>query len=133
MRLGPLRVLVLLLALAACDDDSVDMGPRNHAPSVTAPDSLDATVGQPVEFSVVYSDPDGNLDTITVAPLLSLSEWQSGIRGGEVSADWDTGEIMYTPAATDTPRRSLRIRATDTEGAETVVDVMLRVAPASTR
>lgn len=126
--------VILVFALAGCrDDGSGGTGPQNQAPSLQAPESVDAVVGVESSFGFTASDPDGDELTLLVTPVLSVSEFRGGVKPGPVELDAVSGTVSFTPNVYDVPQRILKIIARDTSGAATEADVLVMVAEPPSR
>lgn len=115
-----LLLLVGVLALATsvgCREDST--GPADQPPVLEIPADLSGLVGQPLDFTVGATDPDGGAVTLDLVPVLTVSEFRQGIKPGAWSFDPDTGEVGFTPNLNDVPARYFELTAVDASGQET--------------
>jgi len=119
------------LLMAGCGDDSDLAGPvedDNLPPAISGPASVSATVGAPVTFELVATDPDGDPLDLSISAVVSLEDWRAGIRPGGASINSETSEITFTPNANDSPRRILAITAEDPSGETASIDVLVLVS-----
>ena len=115
-RLFQFLLFVLLVASSVgCGDDG-GTALQNQAPTLSVPDSVLAVLGVPVTFVISAADPEGDELTVTVVPLLTVSEFRLGVKAGPSSFDPATGEVVFTPALSDMPRRFFKALAEDTHG-----------------
>ena len=135
MCVGVCLCFIMMLAVG-CGDDADPTSPGgadNSPPSITGPETVNGSVGSPVTFDVVATDPDGDRISLVASAVVSVGEWRLGIRAGEVGVDSASGTVTFTPNANDTPQRTLVITAEDPSGEKSSIDVLVLVSTGAPR
>jgi hypothetical protein len=94
--------------------------PPNQAPAITSTPPFQATVGQPYQYTVQASDPDGDV------PVFGLQTSPAGM-----TIDPTTGIIRWTPTAAEAGTAAVSVTATDAGGLAGTQDFSITVLGAN--
>lgn len=125
---GTLTICLLLptvCGITACGDDSPSEV-QNHTPQIIVVANHSGSVGEEIMIELRATDPDDDQVTLEVIPILSSSEFRSGVT---VIHSYDASQNIFhfTPQVTDIPSRKFIVQAIDGRGGRSEAELSFEV------
>lgn len=118
-------VLAMMYAFTACDNGNSDADILNSPPGITLPETLSAFAGSQQTISVSFSE--GAVSDLASATL-TLSLGDAEIASVTESLSGDQGSVSLTFTVTEPGTYSLKVTASDSEGASSEVTTDIAVS-----